>query len=65
MVIDCFRLSKHATHFNLDEALKLIKILTPKKAILTNMHVDLDYDNLRKTLPRNVVPAYDGMSFNF
>ncbi len=65
LVIDCFRLSKHATHFNLEEALKLIRILTPKKAILTNMHIDLDYDNLRKILPKNVVPAYDGMSFNF
>ena len=65
LIIDCFRFNKHATHLNLDETLKLINFLKPKKSILTNMHVDLDYNKLRKLLPKNVVPAYDGMSFNF
>ena len=64
-IIDCFRFNKHATHLNLDETLKLINFLKPKKSILTNMHVDLDYNKLKKLLPKNVVPAYDGMSFNF
>ena len=65
LIIDCFRINKHATHLNLDESLELIKYLKPKKAILTNMHVDLDYEKLKKILPKNVVPAYDGMSINF
>ena len=65
LIIDCFRINRHATHLNLDDALKLIKYLSPKKAILTNMHVDLDYDSLKKILPKNIFPAYDGMSFNF
>ena len=65
LIIDCFRLKRHVTHLNLEKTLKLIKILKPKKAILTNMHVDLDYNFLKKILPKNVVPAYDGMNFNF
>ena len=32
--------------------------------ILTNMHSDLDYDQLKKTLPRNISPGFDGISVN-
>ena len=56
---------KHITHFNYDEALEIIKLIKPKKSILTNLHVDLDYENLKKKLPSNVLAAYDGLSFNF
>jgi phosphoribosyl 1,2-cyclic phosphate phosphodiesterase len=65
LVIDCLRKDKHPSHFNYDDALKLIKLVKPKKAILTNLHVDLDYDQLKKKLPANIVPAYDGLNFNF
>tara|TARA_B100000519_G_scaffold176392_1_gene165480 strand:- start:170 stop:313 length:144 start_codon:yes stop_codon:yes gene_type:complete len=43
--------------------LKIIKIIKPKKSILTNLHNSLDYSKLKKQLPNNVEPAYDGMSF--
>ncbi len=65
LIIDCFREKKHITHFNYDEALEIIKLIKPKKSILTNLHVDLDYENLKKKLPSNVLAAYDGLSFNF
>ena len=65
LVIDCLRKNKHPSHFNYDQALELIKIVKPKKAILTNLHTDLDYDYLKKKLPSNILPAYDGLSFNF
>ena len=65
LVIDCLRKDKHPSHFNLEESLNLIKLIKPKKAILTNLHVDLDYDFLKKILPSNVKPAYDGLSFSF
>ena len=65
LVIDCLRIDKHPSHFNYDDALKLIKLIKPKKTILTNLHVDLDYQRLRKKLPENIIPAYDGLSFNF
>jgi len=63
-VIDCLRLKSHPSHFNLKEVLDLIKILDPKKTILTNLHSDLDYNYLLKILPNNVIPAFDGLSIN-
>ena len=65
LVIDCLRREKHPSHFNYNEALELVKIVKPKKTIFTNLHTDLDYDYLIKKLPKNVIPAYDGLSFNF
>ena len=62
-VIDCLKISKHPSHYNLKEVIELINIIKPKKTILTNLHSDLDYNYLLKILPKNVVPAYDGMSF--
>ena len=63
-IIDCLRYDMHPSHYNLEQVLDLIKILKPKKSILTNLHSDLDYNKLKKKLPKNVLPAYDGMSFN-
>ena len=65
LIIDCLRQDKHPSHFNYDDALKLINKIKPKKSILTNLHVDLDYYKLKKKLPKNIIPAYDGLSFNF
>ena len=65
LVIDCLRKDKHPSHFNLEEALKFINLTKPKKAILTNLHTDLDYFELKKKLPKNIIPAYDGLSFSF
>jgi phosphoribosyl 1,2-cyclic phosphate phosphodiesterase len=61
LIIDCLRYKSHPSHYGLNEVLSLINILKPKKTILTNMHSDLDYDKLKKILPKNVVPGYDGM----
>ena len=65
LITDCLRIKSHPGHFNLATALSLSKELNPKKTILTNLHVDLDYEKLKKKLPSNVLPAFDGMSFNF
>ena len=64
LVIDCLWYRNHPSHLNLDKTLELIKIFKPKKSILTNLHNDLDYNELKKILPKNVVPAYDGMKIN-
>ena len=63
LVIDCLRLTHHPSHFNLSDVISLVKKLKPKKTILTNLHSDLDYNYLLKILPKNVKPAYDGLSF--
>ena len=63
-IIDCLRYNEHYSHFNLDNVLDLINIIKPKKTILTNMNNDLDYKELKKKLPSNVIPAFDGMTLN-
>ena len=65
LIIDCLRVKHHPAHFNLDTAISLSKKFQPKKTILTNLHVDLDYEKLKNKLPSNIMPAFDGMSFNF
>jgi phosphoribosyl 1,2-cyclic phosphate phosphodiesterase len=37
----------------------------PKSAVLTNMHIDLDYDTLMAETPAHIQPAYDGMTLTF
>jgi len=64
LILDCLKFDKHPSHFNIDDALYVIKHLNPKKAILTNLHYDLDYDFLISKLPKNVLPAYDGLEIN-
>ena len=61
-IIDCLWHREHPSHYNLDKVLKLVNIIKPKKTILTNMHSDLDYMQLKKILPKNVIPGYDGLS---
>jgi phosphoribosyl 1,2-cyclic phosphate phosphodiesterase len=62
-IVDALRKSPHPSHFNLEEALDWIGRIKPKRAILTNLHTDMDYEELRKHLPRGVEPGYDRMSF--
>tara|TARA_Y100000590_G_scaffold135543_1_gene155046 strand:- start:9086 stop:9856 length:771 start_codon:yes stop_codon:yes gene_type:complete len=64
LIIDCLKYDKHPSHFNLKEALFIHQRLNPKKTILTNLHHDIDYDLLLNKLPKNVLPAYDGLSIN-
>ena len=63
-IVDALRKTPHPSHFNLDEALEWIARIKPRRAILTNLHTDMDYAALRAHLPVPVEPAYDGMSFN-
>jgi len=60
-IVDAMRYKPHPTHVNLETALEWIERLKPRRAILTNMHVDLDYQTLIRDLPDGVEPAYDGM----
>tara|TARA_B100000029_G_scaffold447060_1_gene468578 strand:+ start:1127 stop:1897 length:771 start_codon:yes stop_codon:yes gene_type:complete len=64
LIIDCLKLKKHPSHFNLAESLYIHQKLKPKKTILTNLHYDLDYNFLLKKLPKDVVPAYDGLKIS-
>lgn len=60
-VLDALRYKPHPSHLSLSEALDWIGRLKPQHAILTNLHADLDYEVLRRDLPPNVEPAFDGL----
>ena len=61
-VVDALRYRPHPSHFSVDDALGWIDRIKPARAILTNLHSDLDYDALRARVPRHVEPAYDGLT---
>lgn len=63
-IVDALRYRPHPSHLSLADALGWIERLKPKRAILTNLHADLDYETLRREVPPHVEPAYDGISFN-
>jgi len=60
-IVDALRYRPHPTHAHLERTLEWISRVRPKRAILTNMHIDLDYAKLRAELPQGVEPAYDGL----
>ena len=64
LIIDCFRLEHNSSHLNLEKSLKFIELFRPQKAILTNLHSDLDYAHLTKILPKNIKPAFDGLTIH-
>ncbi len=63
LIIDALQYRPHPSHFSLGEALEWIKKLAPKRAILTHMHVPLDYETVLRETPDNVEPGYDGLRF--
>lgn len=60
-IVDALRDRPHPSHFSVEQALGWIDRLKPKRAILTNLHSDLDYAELARRLPSHVEPAFDGM----
>jgi phosphoribosyl 1,2-cyclic phosphate phosphodiesterase len=61
LVIDALQYRTHPSHFSLAEALDWIEKLAPKRAVLTHMHVPLDYATVFAETPAHVEPAYDGL----
>jgi len=62
-IVDALRYRPHPTHAHLERTLEWIARLKPRRAILTNLHIDLDYEVLKAELPEGVEPAYDGLRF--
>jgi phosphoribosyl 1,2-cyclic phosphate phosphodiesterase len=61
-ILDSLRYTPHPTHANVETALAWIARLKPKRAVLTNLHMDLDYEALKRQLPAGVEPACDGLT---
>ena len=63
-IVDALRRTPHPSHAHLSRTLEWIARVKPKRAFLTNMHVDMDYDTLKREMPSGVEPAYDGMTIS-
>ncbi|MBT8409881.1 MAG: MBL fold metallo-hydrolase [Alphaproteobacteria bacterium] len=64
-VLDALRRAPHPTHVHLERALDWIARAAPKRAVLTNMHIDLDYATVEAETPAHVTPAFDGMTITY
>ena len=60
-IVDALRYKPHPTHAHLDLTLQWIARAAPKRAVLTNMHIDLDHAQLEAGTPAHVTPAHDGL----
>lgn len=63
-IIDALRQTPHPSHLSLPETLDLIERHKPRQAVLTDMHLDLDYAQTDAHTPANVTPAFDGMQID-
>jgi len=64
-IVDALRYKPHPTHAHVDMTLGWIKRAAPARAVLTNMHIDLDYATLEAETPDHITPAFDGMALEF
>lgn len=64
-ILDALQYKPHISHFSVSQSLEWIEKLGPKSAILTHMHIPLDYQTLKSELPEHVQPAYDGMVLEY
>ncbi|WP_378951616.1 MBL fold metallo-hydrolase [Mesorhizobium sp. ANAO-SY3R2] len=62
LVVDALQYRPHVSHLSLPEALQWIDRLKPTRAVLTHMHVPLDYEAVMAETPPHVAPAYDGLA---
>jgi phosphoribosyl 1,2-cyclic phosphate phosphodiesterase len=64
-IVDALRYEPHLTHAHLDKTLAWIARAAPRRAVITNMHIDLDHDRVADETPDHVAPAHDGMVLSF
>lgn len=64
-IVDALRRKPHPTHAHLDLTLSWIARARPARAVITNMHIDLDYETLKAELPPHITPAFDGMTVTY
>jgi len=62
LIVDAMRFRPHPTHAHLERALEWIERVGPKRAFLTNLHVDMDYAELDRVTPAHVRPCHDGLT---
>jgi len=61
-IVDALRRTPHSSHFSFSDCLEWVEKVSPNKALITNMHVDLDYQYVAENSPDNVTPCHDGLT---
>lgn len=61
LILDALRYKPHVSHFNVEQAVAFHEKVQPRRTVLTNLHIDLDFETLRAETPHAVEPAYDGL----
>lgn len=64
-ILDALRHDPHPTHSHFAQSLEWIERAAPRRAVLTNMHIDMDYATVAAETPDHIVPAYDGMTITY
>lgn len=64
-IIDALRRTPHPSHSHLENSLGWIARAKPRRAVLTNMHIDLDYQTVADETPDHILPAYDGLVLRY
>ena len=64
-IVDALRYEPHETHSHLSQTLDWIAQAAPRRAVITNMHIDLDYARVMAETPEHVFPAHDGLTLDF
>lgn len=64
-ILDTLRRTPHPTHAHFEKSLEWIDRAAPRRAVLTNMHIDLDYQTVMDETAKHIVPAYDGMQISY
>lgn len=63
LIIDALRYTPHVAHFSVGQAIEATNRIKPNLSVLTHMGHELEYEELSRRLPENIIPAYDGMEF--
>lgn len=64
-ILDALRRDPHPTHSHMAQSLEWIARAAPRRAVLTNMHIDMDYDAVAAETPEHITPAFDGMQITY
>lgn len=63
-ILDCLDYKSNAYHAGLDKILQWQEEFKPEKMFLTNMNHNIDYHEVIRQLPANIIPLYDGYKLN-
>jgi phosphoribosyl 1,2-cyclic phosphate phosphodiesterase len=63
-IVDALRWTTHPSHAHVEQTLEWIKRVQPRRAVLTNMHIDIDYNDISVKIPANVIAAFDGLTIS-